>query len=29
MLREWRSGLGFLLGLWLACELLLPLLGQG
>jgi hypothetical protein len=27
MLRDWRKGLGFVLGLWIAFELLLPLLG--
>jgi hypothetical protein len=27
MFRDWRNGVGFLLGLWIACELLLPLLG--
>jgi hypothetical protein len=28
MLQDWRSAAGFLLGLWLALELLLPLLGR-
>jgi hypothetical protein len=27
MFRDWRQGVGFLIGLWIACELFLPLLG--
>jgi len=28
MTRDWRQGLGFLIGLWLAFHLLLPLVSR-